>query len=87
MSIPGYLGNAYDFYVDGDFDSAILNFDYDETLGVIGDNFQPRIYYFNEEFGKLEELSNQTVVNGQVTTTINHFSTYIFLDKVEFDKV
>lgn len=85
--IPGYLGNAYDFYVDGNFNYAILTFEYDISLGVISNDFQPRIYYFNEEYGTLEELPNQTVENGRVTVTINHFSTYILLNKVDFDIV
>lgn len=85
-SIPGYLGKAYDFQVDGSFDSAELTFEYDESLGAIGDDFQPRVYYLNEQTGCLEELENQTVANGVVKATTTHFSTYILLNKVEFDK-
>ncbi len=86
-TVPGYLGSAYDFEVEGDIVSATLTFRYEKSLGEIGEEFQPRIYYFNEETKMFEELENQTVEEGVVTATTNHFSTYILLNKVEFDKV
>lgn len=86
-NIPGYLGSAYNFTVDGELKSATLTFNYDSSLGEIGADFQPRIYYVNEESGELEELENQIVTNGKVVANVNHFSTYILLNKVEFDKV
>lgn len=86
-SIPGYLGSAYNFKTDGSLNGAILKFSFDVSLGTIGADFQPRIYYFNEEDGTLEELDNQTVQNGEVSAPVSHFSTYILLNKVEFDQV
>lgn len=86
-TIPGYLGYAYNFSIEGTMTSAEITFTYDESLGKIGDDFQPRIYYFNEANGLLEELENQKVTNGSVTASVTHFSTYILLNKVEFDKV
>lgn len=86
-SIPGYLGSAYDFSIDGEFVSANLTFKYDEALGTIGDDFQPRIYYINQETGEFEELPNQKIENGKVTVAVEHFSTYILLNKVDFEKV
>ena len=87
QSIRGYLGSAYDFSSDGSLQSAEITFHYDTMLGQIGENFQPRIYYYNEETGLLEELPDQTVTDGSVSATVSHFSTYILLNKVEFDKV
>ena len=86
-TIAGYLGSAYDFTVEGEFSSATLTFRYDTSLGTIGDDFQPRIYYFNEGEGTFEELENQSVEDGVVTAVTTHFSTYILLNKVEFDKI
>lgn len=86
-TIAGYLGYAYDLNAEGTLESAVLTFTYDTSLGQIGDSFQPRIYYLNEETQELEELPNQTVTNGRVSAETNHFSTYILLNKVEFDKV
>lgn len=84
-NIAGYLGYAYDFSVEGKMDTAEITFNYDESLGTIGKEFQPRIYYFNEETGELVELPNQKVTNGRVSVEVEHFSTYILLNKVEFD--
>ncbi len=86
-SIPGYLGNAYEFSVSGEFDSATLTFDYDPSLGEENADFQPRIYYFNEKTRELEELKNQVHVDESVSAIVEHFSTYILLNKVDFDKV
>ena len=86
-NIPGYLGSAYSFETEGELKSATITFEYDESLGQIGEDFQPRIYYLNEETGEFEELNNQKVTNGTVSADVEHFSTYILLNKVEFDKV
>lgn len=86
-TIPGYLGQAYDFNTDAAFGAATLKFTYDTNLGTIGDTFQPRIYYFNEMEGTFEELPDQIIEDGCVTATVTHFSTYILLNKVEFDAV
>ena len=85
--IAGYLAEAYDFTIDGKFDTAELIFEYDSSLGQLSDEFQPRIYYFDEETKTFEELENQIVEEGRVIAYTTHFSTYILLNKVEFDKV
>lgn len=83
----GYIDNAVDISIDGKIAKAEVTFEYDPELGELGEDFQPRIYYYNEQTKTLEELPNQTVANGKVSVNINHFSTYILLNKVEFDKV
>ena len=91
--IPGYLATAYDFHYDGSFDTARITFEYDAGLGKVSDRFQPRIYYFNEIDGTLEELPNQIVYadyNGgwsSVSAKTAHFSIYILLNSVEYNKV
>lgn len=85
--VAGYLGDGFDFNLDGSFDEATLVFSYDESLGKVSDGFQPRIYYYDEENKMFEELANQTVEDGKVTAVTTHFSTYVLLNKVEFDKV
>lgn len=86
-SIPGYLGSAYEFTADGDIPGATLSFSYDLSLAKDGNNFVPRIYYLNEENNTLEELEDQTVEGTKVSAYVSHFSKYILLNKVEFDKV
>ena len=88
-TIPGYLGSAYNFEIDNEstLHQANLNFSFDKSIGTIGPDFQPRIYYFNENDGTFEELENQVVTAGSVSAPVSHFSTYILLNKVEFEKV
>lgn len=77
--MPGYLGKAYTFDVDGSFDSATISFDFEPA--VIGSGAEPTIFYFNEEQQTLEELP--TVIEGnRASTTVNHFSTYVLIDRV-----
>ena len=90
--IPGYLATAYDFSYKANFDSARITFKYDVGMGIIGARFQPRIYYFNESDGTLEELPNQKIQAdstgkawSSITATIPHFSIYILLNKVKYD--
>ncbi len=47
-SMPGYLGSAYEFSVDGSFDKATIRFEFQESL-LEDIDFDPVIYYFNEE--------------------------------------
>ena len=87
-TVPGYMGYMYDLEVDGTFDQANLTFNYDTNkFGAQNSTFAPRIYYVNEENGTYEELPNQKVENGKITATINHFSKYILLNKIEFDEI
>lgn len=87
-AIAGYMGQAFEFSVDGSFDTATIEFEYDRyEFGRISDSFLPQIYYVNEKTGKLELLPDQKVENGLVSATVHHFSKYILLNKVEFDKV
>lgn len=81
--MPGYIGEAYDFHVDGTFDKAELTFEFDKAL-LDDPQFDPVIYYFNEDEQELEELD--TVVKGNVaSTTVTHFSTYVLLNRKEFN--
>ncbi len=85
--IAGYMGDAYDFTIDAEFDTAELTFMYDTSIWTLSDEFMPRIYYFNEKTKSFEELPDQVVEEGKVTAVTTHFSTYILLNKVEFSKV
>ena len=82
--IPGYIGGAYDFYVDGTFDSAQISFEFDKKL-LETENFDPIIYYFNEEEQSLEPLA--TSLDGNIaSTTVEHFSTYILINRTLYSQ-
>lgn len=81
--IPGYIGEAYDFSVDGAFDTATIKFQFDNSLLKEG-GFDPVIYYYNEDNQSLDEL--ETTINGNIaSTTVNHFSTYILINRKVFN--
>lgn len=77
-TMPGYMGQAYDFNVDGEFESAEISFAFDESL--LAEGADPVIYYFNEDTQELEAL--ETVIEGNVAkATVQHFSKYILIDR------
>lgn len=86
-SIPGYMGSAFDFTMDGEFSSAEIKITFDEEY-LSDENFVPTIYYFNEKTQELEEI--ETEWDGKsnfVIAKLTHFSTYVLLNKVKFDQV
>lgn len=81
--IPGYIGGAYNFTVDGTFSSAEIQFAFDEAL-LSQENFDPTVYYFNEEEQQLEPL--ETTVSGNVASaSVEHFSTYILINRTVYE--
>ena len=84
--IPGFIDNAFDFQVDGDIGEATLSFEFDASL-LNDPEFQPAIYYWNEELQLLEELPNQTVSGNVVSATVEHFSKYILLNAKIYNDV
>lgn len=46
--MPGYIGQAYDFTVDDEINSATLQFSFDKSL-LNDPDFKPVIYYMNAE--------------------------------------
>ena len=80
--IPGYIGGAYDFSVNGTFDKAKINFEFDEKL-LNNESFDPVIYYYNEEKQEFEEL-NTTVTGNIASAEVTHFSKYILLNRTVY---
>lgn len=81
--MPGYIGGAYDFSVDGSFDRATLRFEFDEAL-LADPAFDPVIYYFNEGTQLLEALD--TRLDGNVASAeVTHFSKYVLLNRKVFE--
>ena len=77
--MPGYIGGAYDFSVDGSFESATVRFEFDETL-LLDPAFDPVIYYFNERTQLLEELDTRLESN-VASAEVRHFSKYVLLNR------
>jgi len=86
-SIPGYLGNPFNFSVEGELEQpATISFKLPADMDL--NDVEPVIYYFNEETKQLEEIKTEIdYENGIAKAKISHFSTYILLNKREFDSV
>ena len=83
-NIPGYIDVPFDFEINGNISEATISFSFDESLALDG-LFNPTIYYFNEKTQLLEEI--ETIVEGNVASaTVSHFSTYILINKTDYDK-
>ncbi len=88
-AIPGQIGMAISLSLDGAFPesgahlSFHVNTEFPQNPTI---DFIPTIYYYNPELQLLEEIPT-AYVNGVAKATLSHFSTYVLLNKVEFDKV
>lgn len=84
-TIPGYLGDAYDFEIEGGFISATVKYYFDDDFLQIED-FAPCIYYYDVENQCLEEINtNWDGVSNCVTAELEHFSLYLLLNKTEYE--
>lgn len=81
--MPGYIGGAYDFSVDGEIGSATISFNFDQAL-LDNENFDPVIYYFNEDKQLLEELET-TITGNKASAIVTHFSKYILLNRKVYE--
>lgn len=82
-STLGYLGDAYNYSVDGDFGSAIVGFEFDASK--LGANALPTIYAFDKESGMMTPL--ETTINGNTASTeVDELSTYVILDRSVYEK-
>lgn len=80
--MPGYMGKAYDFHVDGNFETATISFDY--GAASLTEDAEPTIYYFAEQNQELIELD--TIIEGSTASAIvEHFSTYILIDRKKYN--
>lgn len=82
--MPGWIGSAFSFSTEGEFDNATISFEYDPAL--LPENAEPTIYYYNESTQVLEALPT-SVENGIAKTTVSHFSTYVLLNKRAWESV
>lgn len=79
----GLLDHVYNFYTNGEIDSAIVTMKYDiqevQAKGLNEDNLT--LYYFNEETKELEALPTTVDKNKkEITVTLKHFSKYVIGD-------
>ena len=73
----GYLGDAYTYSVDGDFDSAVIGFEFDKNKVSL--SAKPTIYEYDSEKGTLTPLDTK-VIGNQATTIVTEFATFVLID-------
>ena len=59
-TIPGYIGEPFDFDMDGDFVSAEVTMTFEQEL-LNEPDFTPCVYYYNEDTQMLEEVEEQVI--------------------------
>ncbi len=59
--IPGFIDNAYSFETEGEFDEAMISFEFDASLFDLYDGFIPAIYHWSEEAQCLELVEQATM--------------------------
>ena len=82
-SIPGYMGQAVEITSNEDAEGAELTFTFDESL-LEDDDFEPVIYYYDEENQIFEEVET-TVTGNTASATLGHFSYYVLMNKFDFN--
>lgn len=85
-NVPGYVGKAYSFTTDKAFESAKVSFALDMDQIEISDEFEfePVLYWLNEETQILEEVQGQTRNGNIIEANLTHFSTYVVVNSAEF---
>ena len=79
----GYMGDAYNYEVEGSFDSATVGFEFDDTN--LGTDALPTIYACDKNKGTMTPLD--TKIEGNVATTeVSEFATYVLLDRKVYEE-
>ena len=82
---PGYLANSMNFSTEGEFGKATLKYYIPDEL-LNSEDFEPAIYYFNEDKMCLEEMSNAVLEGNILSVALEHFSSYAVMNKKAFEK-
>ena len=87
-SIPGYISSPISLSIEGTVQNPALTFTFDEDLWLDTD-FVPAVYYYNENTQMLEEVPGSDInqEHNSITAYLPHFSTYILLNKTEFETI
>ena len=78
----GYLGQAYDYEVEGEFENATVAFEFDES--ELSAEAEPTIYSFDPVAKEMKPLPT-TVTNGVASTEVEEFATFMLLDRKVFE--
>lgn len=82
---PGYLAGGVNLSSEGEFGEATLKYYIPDEM-LDSKDFEPAIYYFDEENMCLKELDDTTRKGNVLSASLEHFSTYAIMNKKAFDK-
>ena len=84
-SVPGFLGYGYEIDVNGEIKDLTVSFELKGNVNKT--NFEPTIYYFDEEAKELKEVENQVIEGNIIKGDSALYTKYILLNKSEFNKI
>lgn len=79
----GYIGDAYDYTIDGAISSATIGFEFDES--ALPSTALPTIYAYNRDKGVMTPLET-TIENGKATAEVSELATFVLLDRNVYEK-
>lgn len=85
-SIPGYIDVPFEFTVEDNLQGASATISFTLDSAAVSPDCDPAIYYYDDATQLLQELPTQ-VSGNVVSATVDHFSTYILLNRTLFDQV
>lgn len=81
-STLGYMGDAYEYEVEGNVYDATIGFEFDSS--ALAPDALPTIYAYDKESQTMTPLD--TYISGnQATTTVDEFATYVLLDRKVYE--
>lgn len=84
--MPGYLDIPFSYQVEGGLENASATISFTLRTPLSNSSVDPVIYYYDSERQYLQELPTQ-VSGNTYSTVVDHFSTYILLDRTAFNQV
>ncbi len=81
--LPGMTGDAYDFSMEGSFESAAAVFTFED--GVLEEDVEYSVYYLNEKDVQLEKIETVREDN-TLTAKLEHFSVYLILRRDKYSE-
>ena len=77
-SVPGMVGNAYDFsLIDGELESATVTFEITDSKFDSKEKYS--VYYFNEKDVTFDRVEEQKQEGNKITAELEHFSKYVVI--------
>lgn len=81
-STLGYIGDAYNYTIEGSITSATIGFEFDET--TLPKTALPTIYSYNRKNGIMRPLET-TIQDGKATAEVSELATFVLLDRYIYE--